>query len=129
MYHYFCSVMLSNCTVRNGVHVQDKITINLSAKTSMIKPVNKLFQILVKQLSKLLCEPTTNLQNRSSRMSSPPHRGCAGGRIGTRFLRPRGTSPLKGVNPAGTPGIRNGTESFFDLNSINSQPIRPADET
>jgi len=31
-------------------------------------------------------------------------RGCAGGRIGTRFLRPRGTSPLKGVNPAGTPG-------------------------
>jgi hypothetical protein len=127
MYHYFCSVMLSNCTVSNGVHVQDKITINLSAKTSMIKPVNKLFQILVKQLSKLLCEPTTNLQNR--RMSSPPHRGCAGGRIGTRFLRPRGTSPLKGVNPAGTPGIRNVTESFFDLNSINSQPIRPADET
>ena len=40
----------------------------------------------------------------------PPHRGCAGGRIGTRFLRPRGTSPLKGVNPAGTPGYRNGTE-------------------
>jgi hypothetical protein len=95
--------------------VQDKITINLSAKTSMIKPVNKLFQILVKQLSKLLCEPTTNLQNRSSRMSSPPHRGCAGGRIGIRFLRPRGTSPLKGVNPAGTPGYRNGTESFFGL--------------
>jgi hypothetical protein len=27
------------------------------------------------------------------------HRGCAGGIIGTRFLRPRGTSPLKGVNP------------------------------
>jgi hypothetical protein len=42
-------------------------------------------------------------------------RGCAGGRIGTRFLRPRGTSPLKGVNPAGTPGYRNGTESFFGL--------------
>jgi len=39
----------------------------------------------------------------------PPPRGCAGGRIGTRFLRPRGTSPLKGVNPAGTPGYRNGT--------------------
>jgi hypothetical protein len=36
-------------------------------------------------------------------------------RIGTRFLRPRGTSPLKGVNPAGTPGNRNGTESFFGL--------------
>jgi hypothetical protein len=31
------------------------------------------------------------------------------------FLRPRGTSPLKGVNPAGTPGYRNGTESFFGL--------------
>jgi hypothetical protein len=45
----------------------------------------------------------------------PSPRGCAGGRIGTRFLRPRGTSPLKGVNPAGTPGYRNGTESFFGL--------------
>ena len=44
-----------------------------------------------------------------------PLRGCAGGRIGTRFLRPRGTSPLKGVNPAGTLGYRNGTESFFGL--------------
>ena len=44
-----------------------------------------------------------------------PPRGCAGGRIGTRFLRPRGTSPLKGVNPAGTPGYRNGTENFFGL--------------
>jgi hypothetical protein len=43
---------------------------------------------------------------------NPAPRGCAGGRIGTRFLRP---SPLKGVNPAGTPGYRNGTESFFDL--------------
>ena len=42
----------------------------------------------------------------------PPPRGCAGGRIGIRFLRP---SPLKGVNPAGTPGYRNGTESFFGL--------------
>ena len=30
---------------------------------------------------------------------NPPHRGRTGGRIGTRFLRPRGTSPLKGVNP------------------------------
>ena len=45
----------------------------------------------------------------------PPPRGCVGGRIGTRFLRPRGTSPLKGANPAGTPGYRNGTESFFGL--------------
>ena len=27
---------------------------------------------------------------------TPPIRGCAGGRIGTRFLRPRGTSSLKG---------------------------------
>ena len=41
--------------------------------------------------------------------------GCGGGRIGTRFLRPRGTSPLKGANHAGTPGYRNGTESFFGL--------------
>ena len=32
------------------------------------------------------------------------------GRIGTKFLR-----PLKGVNPAGTPEYRNGTESFFGL--------------
>ena len=30
-----------------------------------------------------------------------PHRGCAGGRIGTRFLRPRGASPLKGGQPRG----------------------------
>ena len=58
-----------------------------------------------------------------------PHRGCAGGRIGTRFLRP---SPLKGVNPAGTPGYRNGTESFFGLKGhpsvvrdvkIHNQPV------
>ena len=62
----------------------------------------------------------------------PPHRGCAGGRIGTRFLGPRGTSPLKGVNPAGTPGYRNGTESFFGLKGrpsvvrdveIHNQPV------
>jgi hypothetical protein len=32
---------------------------------------------------------------------NPPHGGCAGGRIGTRFLRPRGTSPLKGGQPRG----------------------------
>ena len=39
----------------------------------------------------------------------PPPRGCAGGRIGTRFLRPRGTSPLKGVNPTREPqGIEMG---------------------
>ena len=63
---------------------------------------------------------------------NPPHRGCAGGRIGTRFLRPRGTSPLKGVNPAGTQGYRNGTESFFGLKGrpsvvvdveIHNQPV------
>jgi hypothetical protein len=48
-------------------------------------------------------------------LCNPPHGGCAGGRMGTRFLRPRGTSPLKGVNPTGTPGYRNGTESFFGL--------------
>ena len=46
----------------------------------------------------------------------PPHIGCAGGRIGTRFLRP---SPLKG----GTPEYRNGTESFFGLKG------RTSDET
>jgi len=45
-------------------------------------------------------------------LARPPPRGCAGGRIGTRFLRPRGTSSLKGANPAGTLGYRNGTESF-----------------
>jgi hypothetical protein len=36
-------------------------------------------------------------------------------RTGTRTLHLRGTSPLKGVNPTGTPGYRNGTESFFAL--------------
>jgi hypothetical protein len=60
---------------------------------------------------------------------NPPHRGCAGGRIGTRFLRP---SPLKGVNSEGTPGYRNGTESFFGLKGrpsvvrdveIHNQPV------
>ena len=50
-----------------------------------------------------------------SKNMDPPPRGCVGGRIGTRFLRPRGTSPLKGVNPARTPGHRNGIESFFGL--------------
>ena len=55
------------------------------------------------------------MQNLRSHNENPPHRGCAGGRIGTRFLRPRGTSPLKGVNPTGTPGYINGTESFFGL--------------
>jgi hypothetical protein len=54
------------------------------------------------------------------------------GRIGTRFLRPRGTSPLKGVNHAGTPGYRNGTKSFFGLKGrpsvvrdveIHNQPV------
>jgi hypothetical protein len=38
----------------------------------------------------------------------PPHRECAGGRIGTRFLRPRGTSPLKGVTPREPRGIEIG---------------------
>jgi hypothetical protein len=45
------------------------------------------------------------------------HRGCAGGKICTRFLRPRGTSPLNGVNPG---GYRNGTESFFCLKGCPS---------
>ena len=47
--------------------------------------------------------------------NTTPPRGCAGGRLGTRFIRPRGTSPLKGANPAGTHGYINGTESFFGL--------------
>ena len=47
-------------------------------------------------------------------------RGCAGGRIGTIFLRPRGTSSLKGANPAETPGSRNGTESFLGLKGHSS---------
>ena len=45
-----------------------------------------------------------------------PHpRGCTGGIISTMFLHPRGTSSLKGVNPAETAGYRNGTERFFSL--------------
>ena len=35
-------------------------------------------------------------------------RGCAGGRIGTRFLRPRGISPLKGVTRREPRGIEMG---------------------
>ena len=61
-------------------------------------------------------------------LQPPPPRGCAWGRIGTRFLRPRDTSPLKGANPAVTPGYRNGTESFFGLKGrpsvvIHNQPV------
>ena len=56
-----------------------------------------------------------NFIKRSLEARIPPPRECAGGRIGTRFLRPRGTSSLNGVNPAGTTGYRNGTESFFGL--------------
>ena len=48
----------------------------------------------------------------NSTVINPPPRGCAGGRIGTRFLRPSGTSPKKGGEPR---GYRNGTESFFGL--------------
>ena len=54
------------------------------------------------RFSSYYCLATLNLFS-----TPPPPRGCAGGRIGT--------SPLKGVNPAGTPGYRNGTESFFGL--------------
>ena len=39
---------------------------------------------------------------------NPLHRGCAGGRIGTRLLRPRGTSPLKGSTPREPRGIEMG---------------------
>ena len=45
----------------------------------------------------------------------PPPRWCDGGRIGTRCLRPRGTIPLNGVNPAGTSGYIYGSESFLGL--------------
>ena len=63
----------------------------------------------------------------------PPHRGCAGGRIGTRFLRPRDTSPLKGGNP----GVQKWDRELLWLEGAsvdcagcrNSQPTRPADET
>ena len=53
-------------------------------------------------------------------------------RIGTRTLRPRCTSHLKGVNPTRTPGYRNGTETFFGLKGrpsvvrdvkIHNQPV------
>jgi hypothetical protein len=49
-----------------------------------------------------------------------PPRGWAGGRIGTRFHRPRGTSPLKEANTAGTLGYKNWTESFFGLKGRSS---------
>ena len=51
----------------------------------------KLFKHLLPDL--LLCSYGTDF------IQGPPPRGCTGGRIGTRFLRPRGTSPLKGANP------------------------------
>jgi hypothetical protein len=38
-------------------------------------------------------------------VNNPPHGGCAGCRIGTRFLRPKGNSPLKGGQPRGNPGV------------------------
>ena len=61
----------------------------------------------------ILCKSMIIKNNSTFQCSGPPPpRGCAGSRIGTRFLRP---SPLKGVNPTGTPGYRNGTESFFGL--------------
>ena len=51
----------------------------------------------------------------------------ARGRIGTRFLRPRGTSPLKGGQPRGIEmGLR---ASSAWRGCKNSQPTRPADET
>ena len=55
------------------------------------------------------------LWNKRLKIGLPLPRVCAESRIGTRFLRHRGTSPLQGVNPTGTPGYRNGTESFFGL--------------
>ena len=66
----------------------------------------------------------------------PPPRGCADGRIGTRFLRPRGTSPLKGITP-GNPGTYKWDRELLRLEGapvdcagcINSQPSRSSDET
>jgi hypothetical protein len=64
--------------------------------------------------------------------NEPPSQRVCQGKIGTRFLHPRSTSPLKGVNSAGTPGYRNGTESFFGLKGspsvvrdvyIHNQPV------
>ena len=49
-------------------------------------------------MSAMLCLYTLLSECIDSEMNPPP-RGCAGGRIGTKFLRPRGTSPLKGDNP------------------------------
>ena len=52
--------------------------------------------------------------------------------IMAKFFQPTDTSPLIGVNPAGTPGYRNGTESFFGLKGrpsvvrdveIHNQPV------
>ena len=68
--------------------------------------------------------------------AAPPHGGCAGGRIGTRFLRPRGTSPLKGGQPHGNPGVKKWDRELLRLEGAsvgcagckNSQPTRPADE-
>jgi hypothetical protein len=50
----------------------------------------------------------------------PPPRGCAGSRIGTTFLRPRGSSPLKGANPAGTRGIE--MEEMVDIILLWDKP-------
>ena len=44
----------------------------------------------------------------SLQIDTPPPRGCSGGRIDTRFLRPRCNSPLKGVNPREPRGIEMG---------------------
>ena len=49
-------------------------------------------------MSAMLCLYTLLSECIDSEINPAP-RGCAGGRIGTRFLRPRGTGPLKGANP------------------------------
>ena len=62
--------------------------------------------------------------------------GVGGGRIGTRFLRPRGTSPLKGGQPCGNPGVYKWDRELLRLEGAsvgcagckNSQPTHPADE-
>ena len=61
----------------------------------------------------------------------PPPRGCAGGRIDTRYLRRRGTSPLKGANPRVQKWelLRLEGASVGCAGCINSQQTRPSDET
>ena len=98
-------VLVANLTERPRINVKNNSSLYIVCNyLKCFGPYDLYFPVLNLYLTtKVSCK------------NHPPPRGCAGGRIGTRFLHPRGTSPLKGVNPAGTPGYRNGTESFFGL--------------